>query len=74
MKREWFAPWGWAFRPVSWPGWILTLVAMSFCAQVFFVVDHRSHSVADTLYNFFPYVVPTLLVLERIASRTSRSG
>ena len=69
--RGWFAPWGWVYRPVSWPGVGLVALAAVFCAQVFLAVDRHSHSVSDTLYGVFPYVVPCLIVLNWIASKTS---
>ena len=71
MKRAWFRPWGWVYYPVSWQGVVLVLLTLIFCAQVFVAVDSRSHSVSDTLYGIFPYVVPSLLVLLWIAGRTS---
>jgi hypothetical protein len=71
MKRVWFRRWGWIHRPVSPAGWAATLLALAFCAQVFLFVDRRSHSVSDTLYGIFPYVVPCLLLLDWLASKTS---
>jgi len=69
--RGWFAPWGWVYRPVSWPGVALVALAVVFCTQVFLAVDRHSHSVSDTLYGVFPYVVPCLMLLNWIASKTS---
>ena len=69
--RQWFRPWGWIYRPVSWQGMVLVLLAALFCLQVFIAVDRRSHSVSDTLYGVFPYVVPSLIVLNWVASKTS---
>ncbi len=69
--RRWFAPWGWIYRPVSVEGVLLVLVALAFCVQVFLAVDRQSHSVSDTMYGIFPFVVPALIVLNWIASKTS---
>jgi hypothetical protein len=69
---KWFAPWGWIYRPVSWQGLALLVLAVIFCAQVFLAVDSHSHSVSDTLYGVFPHIVPTLMILNWIASKTSR--
>jgi len=41
---------------------------------VFVAVDRHSHSASDTLYGIFPYVVPCLIVLYWIASKTSESA
>ncbi len=68
---RWFTRWGWIHRPVAWPGWLVLATIAAFCVQVFVAVDRRSHSVSDTLYGVFPFVVPALLVLEWIASKTS---
>ncbi len=70
---SWFKPAGPVFRPISLPGWIITLVALAFCAQIFWFVDGRSHSVSDTLYGIFPYWVPTFLLWAWIASQKSGS-
>ena len=72
MIQPWFARWGWIHRPASWQGVVLVLLAVVFCVQVFVAVDRRSHSASDTLYGIFPFVVPCLIVLEWIASKTSR--
>jgi len=71
MKTPWFKPFGWIYRPVSWPGAILLLLTIGFCIQVFLAVDRRSHSASDTLYGVFPYLVCSLALLNWIASKTS---
>jgi len=38
--------------------------------QVFVAVDRNSHSASDTLYGIFPYVLPALIVLEWLASKS----
>jgi hypothetical protein len=53
------------------PGVILVSLAGVFCAQVFVAIDRHSNSVSDTLYGIFPFVVPTSIVLNWIASKTS---
>lgn len=70
MQRRWFTPWGWTYRPVAWQGVALTLAAAAFCVRVFAAVDRNSHSASDTLYGIFPYVVPCLILLHWVASRT----
>jgi hypothetical protein len=46
-------------------------MALAFCAQVFWAIDRRSHSVTDTLYGVFPFFVCTFLLLAWIATHTS---
>lgn len=71
MRHAWFRPWGWIYRPTSWQGLLLTFLVILFCAQAFLAVDRHSHSVSDTLYNLFPYIVPSLMLLNWVASKTS---
>ena len=71
MARPWFRRWGWIHRPSSVEGVLLVLLALIFCVQVFLAVDRHSHSVSDTLYGIFPYVVPVFIVLEWVAGKTS---
>jgi hypothetical protein len=72
MTRVWFKPWGWVYRPVSWQAAVLIGLALVFCIQVFVAVDRHSHSVSDTFYGVFPFVVPCLMLLNWVASKTSR--
>ena len=67
----WFRRTGWFHVPVSLAGVIVTLGALAFCVQVFLAVDRNSHSVSDTLYGVYPFIIPTLLLLDWVASRTS---
>lgn len=68
---HWFRRHGWVHLPVSAPGAAITLAAFAFCAKVFVAVDRHSHSVTDTLYGIYPFIVPTLLLLDWIAARTA---
>ncbi len=74
MSRHWFKPWGWIYRPVTWQGAGLVILAVVFCIQTFIAIDRHSHSASDTLYGFFPYFVPTLMLLNWIASKASVSS
>ncbi|MBW7932569.1 MAG: hypothetical protein H3C62_02950 [Gemmatimonadaceae bacterium] len=67
----WFRRIGWIHVPVSLAGAFVTLGALAFCVQVFLAVDRHAHSVSDTLYGIYPFVVPTLLLWDWIATRTS---
>lgn len=67
---HWFRPASILFVPASAMGWLISALAIAFCVQVFWFVDTHSHSVSDTLYGVFPFVVPTLLALAWIADRT----
>ena len=71
MKNVWFKRAGWIYVPISVPGVIITLAAMAFCVQVFLAVDHKSHSVSDTLYAVFPFFACVFLLFYWLAGRTS---
>ena len=71
MRNTWFKEWGWIYRPVSWPGVVITLLFLAFCVNVFIAVDRNSHSVSDTLYGIFPFWVPAFLVWVWVASKTT---
>ncbi len=71
MKSGWFKRFGWFYLPSSVPGGIVTLTALFFCAQVFLVIDRRSHSAADTLYNVFPFFACTFLLWDWVARQSS---
>ena len=71
VQTLWFKRWGWFYRPVSPCGFVAALAALAFVVQVFLALDARSHSVTDTLYQFYAYAAPTFLGLMWIGSRTS---
>ena len=71
MKRYWFKEWGWIYLPVSWQGWAAVAFTLAFCTHIFLAADRHSHSVSDTLYGIFPYVVPAMGILVWVASRTA---
>jgi hypothetical protein len=70
MKTVWFKRTGWFFVPVSIPGIVIVLAALAFCAQVFFAIDRKSHSVSDTLYGIFPYFACAFLLFDWVAGKT----
>ncbi len=73
MEKEWFKRWGWLYVPRSWPGAVITLLGLAFCFQVFIAIDRHSHSASDTLYGVFPYYACCFLLLNWLASQTSRN-
>jgi hypothetical protein len=71
VRRGWFKEWGWIYRPTSLQGVLLILVSLAFSVQVFLAVDRNSHSVSDTFYGAFPYLVCCWGIVYWIASKTS---
>lgn len=74
MKTKLFTQIGWFCVPSSAVGAILWIVGVAFCISVFIAVDRHSHSVSDTLYGIFPYVVTTFLALDWIGRRSSEKS
>jgi hypothetical protein len=74
MKNNWFKRIGWFYFPASFPGAVLMLIGLAFCVQAFLAIDRHSHSVSDTLYGVFPYFACCFLLLNWIASNTSRAN
>lgn len=72
MTRVWFKKFGWIYRPVSITGGIITILTVLLCLQIFIFVDSHSHSVSDTFYGVFPYIVSYLVIAGWIASNTSK--
>ena len=71
MKTTWFKRWGWFYRPVAVQGFLIIAAALMFCANVFWAVDRKAHSVSDTLYGVYPFFVATFLLVDWMARRTS---
>lgn len=71
-KKRWFKEVGLIYLPIKWQGYLLTTFIIIFCINIFLVVDANSHSVSDTLYGIFPYIVPALIILYLIAAKKSK--
>jgi len=74
MKYNWFKKAGWFYIPSSIAGAIITLLIIIFCITVFFAIDRNSHSVSDTLYGIFPFIVSAFTILFWIAHNTSEQS
>ena len=62
MQYAWFTPWGWIYRPVRWQAFILILLTLVFCVQVFIAIDPNcldskssttAALVADQIVHYF---------------------
>jgi len=67
---NWFRKTKFIYIPNSVVGYAIYLIAIIFLVTVFIAVDRNSHSVSDTFYGIFPYVVSTFLLVEWFASKT----
>lgn len=72
MNNRWFREYKWIYYPISWQGILATSLVVLFNIQVFLAIDSKSHSVSDTLYGIFPYLIGSLVILFWIASKTSK--
>jgi len=72
MDKKLFKSFGVVHFPVSLVGWMILFSSIIFLVNVFLAVDRNSHSVSDTFYGIFPFFVPTFLLYEWIAEKTSR--
>lgn len=70
-KNIWFEKRGWVHVPIILHGWVILLLGVLFGLNVIFAVGMRAHSVSDMLYGTFPFLVPTFLLYEWIASHKS---
>ena len=71
MNLVWFKKWGWIYRPISFVGWIISVLTIILCLQVFIAVDLRTNSVSDLFYGVLPYLVSYLVIAGWTASNTS---
>ena len=69
-KQPWFKRMGWVPYPASMPGLVVSVLALTFCTQVFLAVDRHSHSGSDTLFGVFPYFACVFLLVDWVARRT----
>ena len=70
MNEYWFKPFGWTYRPTSTIGYVITICAIAFVVQVIVAIDRSSHSITDTLYGTYPFVITTFLAWDWIARKS----
>jgi len=56
---------------MRWQGYLVASIVGAFCLHIIIFIDGHSHSASDTFYGVFPFIVPSLLALDWIASKTS---
>lgn len=65
-KKIWFRRklYGWGWMPITWQGWLVTLVYVAMLIRIFLNIDKNSHSVSDTLIGYFlPFVLLTIILI-----------
>ncbi len=75
-KRFWFKSkfWGYGWTPVSWQGWVVTLMGALLLVGVFLCADRLSHSVSDTFLTTVPYSSLVLATLIAICIKTGEEA
>ena len=73
METTWFKRIGWLYLPTHIIGLLVTLIAIATCVWFFIAIDRNSHSVSDTLINFFVYFSCTAFWWKWVAEKTSKS-
>ena len=65
MRRPWFKAkrYGWGWAPATWQGWLVLLLFIGLTVWNFLRIDATQHSGSDTLINFVPQTVLSVLVL-----------
>jgi hypothetical protein len=69
MKRKyWFhaKQYGWGWYPSTWQGWTVICLYVCINLYLFYTIDSSSHSVSDTVMNYFPnafFLIVALLVI-----------
>lgn len=67
----WFKKTGWVYLPITFLGWLLTLLAIILVGWAFVAIDRNSHSASDTLIALFPYASLIAIFWFWVANNTS---
>jgi hypothetical protein len=70
-KKIWFRKYGIGYIPITWQGIFITAFAIAFMIHTMVLVSRNMYSRSGTMYDIFPFWVPTILSWLWIAERTS---
>lgn len=62
---------GWIYLPVTWAGWVITLIYVALCIATLISIDKNYNSLVSSLIRFFPYFISFTVVWFWIASNCS---
>ncbi len=71
METNWFKRTGWIYLPVNALGYVMTIIAITLDVWFFIAIGRNSHSVSDTLINFFIYFSAVTFWWKWVAEKTS---
>jgi hypothetical protein len=71
MNNIWFKKFGWVFIPVHAMGLLITFIYLALNMMFFVTIDRNSHSIGDTLIQFFVYFTCASFWMRWIAEKTS---
>jgi hypothetical protein len=76
MGRKWFRAkrYGYGWYPSSWQGWLVLLVYLVDVIGASLLIDKKSHSVSDTLMDWFPIMFVLTIILIVICYRTGEKA
>ncbi len=67
-----FRKFGWIYIPVSFIGWLITVLYLGISIYTLVVIGRNYESVKNSLIRFFPYFIGFTVVYFWIASNTSK--
>ncbi len=76
-NKLWFKAkrFGWGWTPVSWQGWLLTIMYVFFLVELALTVDQTAHSASDEIFSFaVPFVCITVLFLVVCYAKGEKPG
>lgn len=64
-KKLWFRAksFGWGWVPISWQGWLVTIVYILILVWTVVRIDPKVHSASDFLINYAIVFIPATLIL-----------
>lgn len=70
-SMKWFRPFGWLYKPISLPGYLILFVMLVFSFHIIIAAAVNASSVPEALYAAFPFVAPAFGAYLWIGSKSS---
>jgi hypothetical protein len=67
-----FKRFGWIYIPVSFWGWIITVIYLAVSVYTLVIIGQNYNSIKNSLIRFFPYFICFSVILFWIAENTSK--
>ena len=69
-----FKRFGWIYIPVSFWGWIITIIYLAVSVYTLVVIGQNYNSIKNSLIRFFPYFISFSVILFWIAENMSNNN